>query len=1275
MYNLHIQEHPFKSDLTIKEVESDLSLRQAYEQTSPILPIENARFIVEDTIVEDVDFVPSDNSTVYVKLVPAKDSNTWEMIGGVTTAIIGVAFMAAGGWTLALVGAGLFALGTWGAAKAYIDSTKFGDQEAQTLRGGNGSKDVWSPVPVIFGEHFIAPTFAAPDYTTLVSYNSDAKKDIYHLHQLYVLGQTPLIVDNISIGDNLLYERNSMAACRAKITRTSSTRARVEKLTLDGSLVSTFLGSSQRVCFKGFTRPQNNKEFKVVGTGSYYVDIETADDIVDETTSTATVLISALSNAGVYTDVDARIITDGVFTGTPYPELVNEIQVNRELVYGATHPVVVTTPADVRVVEFTLTIPQGLYGLSGNSKTEKSVEADIYVKSVTDENWTFLYTKGFYNYKTPYTRDARWTYDFGVKGQYMFKFVKKTPDLGTDEGINTLNVSSLIVHKVDNANQPLKPVSDLVKDDFTFLALKIKATDQLNGTINNLNCTIRQACRVYDANSTAEHEYDKWVLGYSSNPAAIMVDLLTNEITNRYPIGTDAWDSPETIPIDWDAMAEWYEFCDDIGYTCNGVVTSMSTVKEELGKIATTGRASFVIKDGLYSVVIDKEKLPVQLFTPRNSHDFTAQRNFSEPFDGIRIKFTNKDIGYQSDETTVYPNGSAQRKFDEATLDYVTDTANAKRFGQYYYNVKTLRQEAFTFTTDFEYIVCTAGDRIKLQHDVPLIGLAAARVSSTIISGSSITGILIDEYVTVEAGKTYAVEIRTKTIDGDFTILPPIQLNTSGLPYDEDGFATINILTFQTPQGNTSLFAAGDMLAFGEHSAVTEDLIITNIDCGEDLTATITAVKYDEAIYDLTEFAAWEPVVSDAGNSGRGVSIPSASSRSISNLQVAVANARGSRIFNEDRPTTPYTRGDAWRRGINMYIADVSRGASESFNAADWKLVTSDTFQAVSIDTFGEAFPEHRWYISPGGSEPILYSELFSVLSGETTKSEILNDDDTAWVSDGTVGKLIIPTTTGSDSYALETIKAKTGLNSVSYISGRYGRNGWMGEAFTNIYPLSTNSITLTAGTYVLQCSAGTVGCSYGIASPNEYVDGVFTSHALVFTTEGGTVTFTPTDAENISLTKTDFIPPYYEITYSAGGEEITAEVHAVSGKVDIYNKPNRFLPIAEMYADADNHLVIGLYHDVIRIILTGLGVSVVKDLDISGLAIAGNELDFSLSYEAATHIVTAVVGGATLVFNDGTDAYGESILLEGVISKLYIGRDHTGTHRFNNQILEITYS
>lgn len=1283
MYKLHIQEHPFKSNLTIKDIESGVSLREAYEQTSPILPIENARFIVGDTIVEDYDFIPADDEIVCVKLVPEGDADTWKMIGGTVLAVAGFAIsIATGAW---VIGAGWMIIGGIMAFDGYLNSTSFGDQEAQTMRGGNGSKDVWAPIPVIYGEHFIAPAFAAPDYTSLVESKKDDKADTHYLHQLYVLGQKPLIIDNVSIGDNMLFERRTMNLCKAKMTKLTDTTAVVEKLSLDGQTINTYLAKSleqsvggikrKKVTFTGFSRPQNNKEFTVLSSTTYTVTIATNNDIVDETTPTATVAIGALFDAKVYTDVDARIITDGNFAISPYPKLVNELSIQREIQYGANIPVTVTTPASVNKAEFTLSVPQGLYGLRGNTKTEESVSVQVQVKLTTDTTWYTLPTIcKFEKYKTQYNRDKKWEYTFPQPGQWMIRFQKMDKDLNSEDGCNTVYINNIVVHKVDENGDPLEPVSDLVKNDFVFLALKIKATDQLNGTINNLNCTIRQGNRVYDRHMIADHEYDKWVPGYSSNPAAIMVDLLTNNIINRYPLGTNGWANPESIPIDWDAMAEWYEFCDDIGYTCNGVVTSMSTVKEELEKIAATGRATFVIRDGLYSVVIDKPKTAVQLFTPRNSYDFASQRQFNEPFDGIRVKFTNKDIGYQSDEKTVFPDGTIPHKFDEATLTYITDERNARRFGEYYYNVKTLRQEMFTFTTDFEYLVCTVGDRIRLQHDVPLIGLASARIASLALGAGKIIGVLLDEYVTVEAGVQYGIQVRTKLPDGSFTIRGPYLLNTGGLAYTE-GYANTNMLTLASPQGNTSLFAAGDIIAFGLYQQETNDLLITNIDCGDDLTATITAVKYDEAIYNLSSFATWDPIVVSAGNASRGVNIPDKTSRSISALQAAVASSKNNQIFNEEQPTTPYIKGDLWRRGINMYIADVSRGSDESFNAADWHLVTSDTFQAVSVDTFGEEFPEHRWYISPGGSDPILYSEIFSVLSGDATKDEILNDDNTAWVSDGPTGKLIVPPTVGTESYTLETIKAKTGLDSVSYISGRYGRNGWIGESFTNIYPVATNTIALDAGTYVLQCSAGSVECPYGTASPNEYVDGVFTSHALVFTTEGGTITFTPTDAENISLTKTDFIPPYYETTYSAGGEEITAEVHTVSGRVDIYNRPNRFLPIAEMYADADNHLVIGLYHDVIRIVLTGMGVSVVKDLDISGLAIADNELDFSLSYEAATHVVTAVVGGTTLVFNDGTDVYGESILLEGTISKLYIGRDHTGTHRLNNQILEIAYS
>ena len=277
----------------------------------------------------------------------------------------------------------------------------------------------------------------------------------------------------------------------------------------------------------------------------------------------------------------------------------------------------------------------------------------------------------------------------------------------------------------------------------------------------------------------------KWVPGYSNNPASVYIDLLTNPIINRYPIGTAGWDSPETLPIDWAAMKDWYLFCEGIGYTCNGIVNSTSTVREELEKIANTGRATSILRDGLYGVSIDRVKMPVQLFTPRNTRDFSAQRSYNEPFDGVRIKFTDKNIGYQASEAVVFPQGSDQKKkFDEVSVSYITDTTNAKRYGGYYYNTKSVRQESFTFSTDFEYLVCTAGDRIKFQHDVPLVGIAASRISSLLLSGGSIIGIMIDEYVTLEAGKDYSVLIRAKDSTGTFVLREPLKVVAApDIPY------------------------------------------------------------------------------------------------------------------------------------------------------------------------------------------------------------------------------------------------------------------------------------------------------------------------------------------------------------------------------------------------------------------------------------------------------------------------------------------------------------
>ena len=115
---------------------------------------------------------------------------------------------------------------------------------------------------MIFGEHLLAPDLAALDYTTLTESKDDSKADIYDLHQLYILGQKPVIVDKISIGDNLLFERKQVTCEGGTDSTVWETRARLLHNTASVAAMVTVAG---KVTFEGFSRPQNNKEFTVGG--------------------------------------------------------------------------------------------------------------------------------------------------------------------------------------------------------------------------------------------------------------------------------------------------------------------------------------------------------------------------------------------------------------------------------------------------------------------------------------------------------------------------------------------------------------------------------------------------------------------------------------------------------------------------------------------------------------------------------------------------------------------------------------------------------------------------------------------------------------------------------------------------------------------------------------------------------------------------------------------------------------------------------------------------
>jgi hypothetical protein len=75
----------------------------------------------------------------------------------------------------------------------------------------------------------------------------------------------------------------------------------------------------------------------------------------------------------------------------------------------------------------------------------------------------------------------------------------------------------------------------------------------------------------------------------------------------------------------------------------------------------------------------------------------------------------------------------------------------------------------YSLYQDFEHLVCRRGDKVRVSHDIPLWGSGWGRVKSLVTDGGNITHVVLDELVTMEAGKSYACRFRLA--NGDTLVL------------------------------------------------------------------------------------------------------------------------------------------------------------------------------------------------------------------------------------------------------------------------------------------------------------------------------------------------------------------------------------------------------------------------------------------------------------------------------------------------------------------------
>jgi hypothetical protein len=337
-------------------------------------------------------------------------------------------------------------------------------------------------------------------------------------------------------------------------------------------------------------------------------------------------------------------------------------------------------------------------------------------------------------------------------------------------------------------------------------AFRIKATDQLNGIVDQLNALVSLKIPTWTGSA-----WTTATTSATSNPAAIFRYVL-NGAPNKKPVAA--------ANINDAALGAWFTFCGTNGLAFDQVIDFQLSVRDLLQDVANAGKASPAYVDDKWTVVIEQPRSTVvQHFTPRNTRNFAGRILYNEIPDALRIRFFNKFSDYREDERVIYDDGfNAENAttFQVIDLPGQTDPDNVYKLGRHYIAAARLRPEIFNFEIDVEHIVAMRGDLCRLTHDVPGIGQMSGRV----VSRAAAT-IVLDEPVTREAGKTYTLRTRIPTTGA--TLVRTVAAVAT----------TVTSNTIIVNNGNQ--IVAGALYQFGEQNLESLQVLIAGIEYLDDL--------------------------------------------------------------------------------------------------------------------------------------------------------------------------------------------------------------------------------------------------------------------------------------------------------------------------------------------------------------------------------------------------------------------------------------------------------
>lgn len=423
--------------------------------------------------------------------------------------------------------------------------------------------------------------------------------------------------------------------------------------------------------------------------------------------------------------------------------------------------------------------------------------------------------------RDPIRRSVVMTVD--VADQYDIKVTRLTADQVL--GGTTVDTTRIAAVRTIKNQQPVQ------EDGVALIEMRIRASGQLAGLVDQINAVCTAKLRIWNGSS--------WdAAAKTRNPAWAFADACQGTAND-----SDIADAE----LDLAGLLTWATWCDVTAAngttraTFDGIYESQGTLWRALMDIGAAGRASPAWQDDKLTVVRDIQQTSyAAVLTPRNSWASQTETIFLNSPHAVTVNFIDAGSDWQPRQITIYDDGyTAANATRVESIEFfgVTRVDQIRQDARRRLAEARLRPVIYRRTVGLESFAAKRGELIRLNDDVLRVGLGGGKVIGvTLDGGGKATAITLDDFVTMEAGKSYGVQY---TRVDQVTITAPVDLNVG----DQDS------LTFTTAIIVGEIPAIGNVVAFGLSGTEGIDVIVKSITPLADFNAIIECVDEASALH------------------------------------------------------------------------------------------------------------------------------------------------------------------------------------------------------------------------------------------------------------------------------------------------------------------------------------------------------------------------------------------------------------------------------------------